>query len=129
MNLPLIIVPMKKNDRKPIPQQPVAPEEFGLGIQVFKIDSKVDHDPQRQRKAIQNIENPKQAEHNKPTAFQRAPERGKPDRSQMQQTKKPHILPSLSTEKKWSATCQTEPRKNTVEKRVPGFPASIKEAE
>jgi hypothetical protein len=61
MNLPLIIAPMKKNDRKPIPQQPATLEEFGLGIQVFKIDSKADHDPQRQRRAIQNIENPKQA--------------------------------------------------------------------
>jgi|JI9StandDraft_2_1071091.scaffolds.fasta_scaffold1780694_1 hypothetical protein len=92
---------MKQNDRN----RPQQIEQFGLGIQVFKIDPKQDHDPSHKRKAMQHIENPKAP----------APLRPLPTVTQnsLKTHKKPLHLPSLSTEKKLSAT-YTEPRRQTL---------------
>ena len=73
---------MKGSDKKG--SQPVmssSADQFGLGIQVFKIESSkvVQDDRSKQRKAIKNIENPTFTKSSAPI------------------TKKPHVLPSLST--------------------------------
>ena len=73
---------MRTNDKKQNSHQQMAlpAEEFGLGIQVFKIESsKVTQDDRsKQRKIIKNIENPV---FTKPSVIV---------------AKKPNVLPSLS---------------------------------
>lgn len=74
---------MKNNGKRGNMLEQSAPnfEQFGLGIQVFKIESNknVEGDQSNQRKMFKNIENPNFA---KPNAFA---------------LKRTNILPSLST--------------------------------
>lgn len=110
---------MKSNDRKHHSYEQMTPpvEEFGLGIQVFKIESNklLDGDRQNQRRAIKNIENP---------AFVKAA---------VFPVKKPQVLPSLSTEKrsKFSGNNETlKERRTTVEKKkLSNLPDTVKEGE
>lgn len=74
---------MKHNDIKANSHSQISPlEEFGLGIQVFKIDSTkaAEQDRRKPRQMMKHIENPMQ-------------------KTVANTQKKPHILPSLSLEK------------------------------
>jgi hypothetical protein len=95
MIFPVIEPSRMKNNHKASsqPQMASSVDQFGLGIQVFKIENSkltATEDKNKQRKAIKQIENPNFSR-NIPSA-----------------TKKPHVLPSLSTEKKLAATNSNE---------------------
>jgi hypothetical protein len=103
MIFPVIDNNRMKNSDKKAGSQPAmfSADQFGLGIQVFKIESsKLANDDKNKRKAIKNIENP---------AF---------TKSSAPIPKKPHVLPSLSVEKKMANTTLKEPSRERIERRA-----------
>lgn len=92
-------------------------QEFGLGIQVFKIEANkvADSNPGKQRRFMKNIENP--------TSAQPAPTH----------TKKTHILPSLSCEKRQKLGILNDTmlhRRTAVQNKKPSLqPDIIKQVE
>ena len=78
-------------------------EQFGLGIQVFKIEAGKEEERQKGRKAIKQIENPKRPKQPQPVPshFVKSPSElvKTPDNRKMTAERKQRILPSLSQEK------------------------------
>lgn len=105
MNLPVLFPSMKHNDIRANSHSQISPlEEFGLGIQVFKIDSTkaAEQDRRKPRQMMKHIENPMQ-------------------KTVANTQKKPHILPSLSLEKHIYQPQVTKQRQTTVEKKKPSY--------